>query len=143
VDSKLMQDQDIIRDFLVEGHENLSRLELEIVQFEKHPKDAAADEEVVEIHSVADANIRAGVALLDKLMDLVGELVLTRNQLLQFNGARADAALNATSQRLNLIIAELEERVMTMRMQTTGMVWNNPPRVVRDVAPAPGQPSPP
>ncbi len=67
-------------------------------------------------------------------MDLVGELVLTRNQILQFNAEREDAALNATSQRLNLITTELQEGVMKTRMQPIGMVWNKLPRVVRDMA---------
>lgn len=84
--------------------------------------------------AVADANIRVGVGLLDKLMDLVGELVLTRNQILQFNTEREDAALNATSQRLNLITTELQEGVMKTRMQPIGTVWNKLPRVVRDMA---------
>jgi two-component system, chemotaxis family, sensor kinase CheA len=89
--------------------------------------------------SVADANIRVGVGLLDKLMDLVGELVLTRNQILQYNADREDAALNATSQRLNLITTELQEGVMKTRMQPIGMVWNNLPRVVRDMGLALGK----
>lgn len=84
--------------------------------------------------AVADANIRVGVVHLDKLMDLVGELVLTRNQILQFNAEREDPALNATSQRLNLITTELQEGVMKTRMQPIGMVWNKLPRVVRDMA---------
>jgi len=67
-------------------------------------------------------------------MDLVGELVLTRNQILQFNTEREDAALNATSQRLNLITTELQEGVMKTRMQPIGTVWNKLPRVVRDMA---------
>jgi len=89
--------------------------------------------------AVADANIRVGVGLLDKLMDLVGELVLTRNQILQFNTEREDAALNVTSQRLNLITTELQEGVMKTRMQPIGMVWNKLPRVVRDTAVALGK----
>ena len=72
-------------------------------------------------------------------MDLVGELVLTRNQILQFNAEREDAALNATSQRLNLITTELQEGVMKTRMQTIGVVWNKSPRVVRDMAVALGK----
>jgi two-component system chemotaxis sensor kinase CheA len=88
---------------------------------------------------VADANIRVGVVLLDKLMDLVGELVLTRNQILQFNTEREDATLNATAQRLNLITTELQEGVMKTRMQPIGVVWNNLPRVVRDMAVALGK----
>jgi two-component system, chemotaxis family, sensor kinase CheA len=72
-------------------------------------------------------------------MDLVGELVLTRNQILQFNTEREDAALNATSQRLNLITTELQEGVMKTRMQPIGVVWNKLPRVVRDMAVALGK----
>jgi two-component system chemotaxis sensor kinase CheA len=92
------------------------------------------EDEPAKSSAVADANIRVGVGLLDKLMDLVGELVLTRNQILQFNAEREDAALNATSQRLNLITTELQEGVMKTRMQPIGMVWNKLPRVVRDIA---------
>ena len=96
--------------------------------------EAAKSEEALKSSHVSDANIRVGVGLLDKLMDLVGELVLTRNQILQFNTEREDAALNATSQRLNLITTELQEGVMKTRMQPIGMVWNKLPRVVRDMA---------
>jgi two-component system chemotaxis sensor kinase CheA len=92
------------------------------------------DEELVRSSAAADANIRVGVLLLDKLMDLVGELVLTRNQILQFNAEREDVKLNATSQRLNLITSELQEGVMKTRMQPIGVVWNNLPRVVRDMS---------
>jgi len=98
------------------------------------PEGAKPDEEIAKSSAVADANIRVGVGLLDKLMDLVGELVLTRNQILQFNTEREDAALNATAQRLNLITTELQEGVMKTRMQPIGMVWNKLPRVVRDMA---------
>ena len=97
--------------------------------------DEGRREEDSERHSAAvDANIRVGVGLLDKLMDLVGELVLTRNQILQFNSQREDADLNATSQRLNLITSELQEGVMKTRMQPIGVVWNKLPRVVRDMS---------
>jgi two-component system chemotaxis sensor kinase CheA len=84
--------------------------------------------------AAVDSNIRVDVGLLDKLMDLVGELVLTRNQILQFNAEREDLALNATSQRLNLITTELQEGVMKTRMQPIGVVWNKLPRMVRDMA---------
>jgi two-component system chemotaxis sensor kinase CheA len=259
-----MQDQEVVREFLVESHENLSRLDRELVELEKHPKDAALlasifrtihtikgmcgflafstlerishqtenllsqlrdglreltpslvsliletvdatrkvlasietsgeegpdrfeslterirvaaqltaspgnqstpgvmptavaespdnngpselseskkpEEDTTKSSAVADANIRVGVGLLDKLMYLVGELVLTRNQILQFNAEREDAALNATSQRLNLITTELQEGVMKTRMQPIGMVWNKLPRVVRDTALALGK----
>ena len=97
------------------------------------------DEEEPTRSSAADANIRVGVVLLDKLMDLVGELVLARNQILQFNVDRDDPALNSTSQRLNLITSELQEGVMKTRMQPIGMVWQSLPRVVRDMSVALGK----
>ena len=104
-------------------------------------RQASKGEEDDSAHSstAADANIRVGVLLLDKLMDLVGELVLTRNQILQFNAEREDPDLNATSQRLNLITSELQEGVMKTRMQIIGVVWNSLPRVVRDMAVALGK----
>ena len=103
------------------------------------PESKKLDEDATKSSAVADANIRVGVELLDNLMDLVGELVLTRNQILQYNNEREDAVLNATSQRLNLITSELQEGVMKTRMQPIGMVWNKLPRVVRDMALALGK----
>ncbi len=100
---------------------------------------AEPGEEPARSSTAVDATIRVGVGLLDKLMDLVGELVLTRNQILQFNNEREDAALNATSQRLNLITTELQEGVMKTRMQPIGMVFNKLPRVVRDMSVALGK----
>ena len=84
--------------------------------------------------SVSDSTIRVDVGLLDKLMNLVGELVLARNQILQFSTQSADSAFLATSQRLNLITTELQGSVMKTRMQPIGNVWSKLPRVVRDLA---------
>ena len=89
--------------------------------------------------SVSDASIRVDVGLLDKLMNLVGELVLARNQILQFSNTTEDAGLLAPSQRLNLITTELQEGVMKTRMQPIGNIWNKFPRTVRDVAAACGK----
>lgn len=82
----------------------------------------------------AESTLRVDVALLDRLMNLVGELVLTRNQLVLHNAGRDDAALSAVSQRLNLLTSELQESVMKTRMQPIGVVWNKLPRIVRDLA---------
>ncbi len=83
---------------------------------------------------VADQSIRVDVALLDRLMNLVGELVLARNRVLQFTRADSDPAFVTTSQRLNLITSELQEGVMKTRMQPVGSVWSKFPRVVRDLS---------
>ena len=68
-------------------------------------------------------SIRVGVTLLDKLMNLVGELVLARNQLLQLSNTMESAGFQAVSQRMNLIATELQEEVMKTRMQPIGNVW--------------------
>ncbi len=78
--------------------------------------------------------IRVDVALLDRLMNLVGELVLARNQILQFSATLESATLTGSTQRLNLITTELQEGVMKTRMQPIGNVWSKFPRIVRDLS---------
>ncbi|MFO0636895.1 MAG: chemotaxis protein CheA [Nannocystaceae bacterium] len=84
--------------------------------------------------SVSDTAIRVDVGLLDRVMNLVGELVLARNQILQYGATFKDAGFANASQRLNLLTTELQEGVMKTRMQPIGNVWNKFPRVVRDLA---------
>ncbi len=84
--------------------------------------------------SASESTIRVDVALLDKLMTGVGELVLARNQILQFANGNVESELHRTSQRLNLITSELQESVMKTRMQPIGNVWSKFPRLVRDLA---------
>jgi len=67
-------------------------------------------------------------------MNLVGELVLARNQVLQFTTSSSDNGFLATTQRLNLITTELQESVMKTRMQPISNVWSKLPRVVRDLS---------
>ena len=87
----------------------------------------------------SDSSIRVDVGLLDKVMNLVGELVLARNQVLQFANRAKDTGFLAASQRLNLITTELQAGVMKTRMQPIGNVWGQFPRTVRDVALACGK----
>ncbi len=89
--------------------------------------------------SAADLSIRVDVGLLDKLMNLVGELVLARNQILQHSTTIVDPGLVATTQRLNLITSELQGAVMKTRMQPIGNVWSKFPRILRDLALACGK----
>jgi len=84
--------------------------------------------------SVADTSIRVDVGLLDQLVNLVGELVLARNQLIRTADSGNDPALAATAQQLDHITTSLQERVMRTRMQPIGSVWSRFPRVVRDLA---------
>ncbi|WP_138757103.1 chemotaxis protein CheA [Modestobacter altitudinis] len=82
---------------------------------------------------VAESTIRVDVDLLDNLMLLVGELVLTRNQIVQYVGRQNDQDLIRASQRLNLIASELQESAMKTRMQPIDHIWSKLPRVVRDL----------
>ena len=98
------------------------------------PETGGTESSEARVSGVSDSTIRVDVGLLDKLMDLVGELVLARNQMLQFNSQRSDSAFLSTSQRLNLITTELQGSVMKTRMQPIGKVWAGLPRLVRDLA---------
>jgi two-component system chemotaxis sensor kinase CheA len=89
--------------------------------------------------SISDRTIRVDVGLLDTLMNLVGELVLARNQILQDTGTADGTSLTAAAQRLDLLTTELQEGVMKTRMQPIGNVWSKFPRVVRDLAVACGK----
>lgn len=89
--------------------------------------------------SVVDSNIRVSVDALDDLMNLAGELVLARNQILQFTTTQRDAGLPATAQRLNLITTEMQAKVMKTRMQPIRVVWSKFPRIVRDLGQAFGK----
>ena len=93
-----------------------------------------SDSEIAPKASVSESAIRVEVGQLDKLMNLVGELVLARNQIIQNVTQPDPAALLAASQRLNLITTELQGSVMKTRMQPIGNVWAKFPRIVRDVA---------
>ena len=84
--------------------------------------------------SIADTSIRVDVSLLDRVMNLVGELVLARNQIMQYGATSKDAGFVNASQRLNLLTTELQAGVMKTRMQPIGNVWNRFPRIVRDLA---------
>ncbi|HEU5018597.1 MAG TPA: chemotaxis protein CheW, partial [Pseudolabrys sp.] len=83
--------------------------------------------------AVAAQSIRVSVNLLETLMTMVSELVLTRNQLLQMVRGRADSEFKAPLQRLSLVTTELQEGVMKTRMQPIGSAWSKLPRIVRDL----------
>lgn len=82
----------------------------------------------------SDTSLRVNVSLLDTLMNLAGELVLSRNQLLQAISSGDPRAAETSGQRIDLITSELQEAIMLTRMQNIGIVFNKFPRVVRDLA---------
>jgi two-component system, chemotaxis family, sensor kinase CheA len=85
-------------------------------------------------HGGDTSTIRIQVSLLDNLMNLVGELVLVRNQVLQFTDRNADQDFQKLSQRLNIVTSELQNDVMKTRMQPVGTILTKFHRVVRDMS---------
>ena len=97
-------------------------------------KVSAAENTPAKESTVAAQSIRVHVDLLEDLMTMVSELVLTRNQLLQILRAQKESEFATPLQRLNLVTSELQEGVMKTRMQPIGNAWAKLPRVVRDLA---------
>ncbi|MDR3739392.1 MAG: chemotaxis protein CheW [Terracidiphilus sp.] len=82
--------------------------------------------------SAAESTLRVDVALLNRMMNLVGELVLTRNQILQ--ATSTDPGMTLLSRRLDMVTADLRESVMKARMQPVSNVFSKMPRIVRDLS---------
>lgn len=83
--------------------------------------------------AMAAQTIRVTVDVLEDLMTLVSELVLTRNQLLQLARGQ-ESAFTVPLQRLSQITSDLQDGVMKTRMQPIGNAWNKLPRLIRDLA---------
>lgn len=80
------------------------------------------------------SSIRVPVALLDNLMTLMGEMVLVRNQVLQYSNRTEDLEFSSMSKRLNVVTSEIQEEIMKTRMQPIGNVLEKFNRVVRDLS---------
>jgi two-component system, chemotaxis family, sensor kinase CheA len=80
------------------------------------------------------ATVRVNLSLLDKLMTLAGELVLTRNALLKKTAESDLEGIVNITQRVDGVTSELQESIMATRMQSVGTVFNKFKRVVRDLA---------
>jgi len=86
--------------------------------------------------SLASQSLRVNVDVLENLMTMVSELVLTRNQLMQIQRANGSGGTDFTAplQSLNLVVSDLQEGVMKTRMQPIGNAWAKLPRIIRDLS---------
>lgn len=84
--------------------------------------------------SVVDSVVKVNVRLLDEIMDMVGELVVNRNQILQYASKLDDFELQKLTHQLDVITSELQNEIMSTRMQPVGQVLNKFERVVRDLS---------
>jgi two-component system chemotaxis sensor kinase CheA len=101
--------------------------------------DAAKDDET---GKSANQSIRVTVDTLERLMTMVSELVLTRNQLLEIVRRHEESEFKTPLQRLSNVTAELQEGVMKTRMQPIGNAWQKLPRIVRDLSNEPEEDRP-
>jgi two-component system chemotaxis sensor kinase CheA len=91
------------------------------------------EEKAAKQHEATDGTVRVNVAVLDKLMNLMGELVLARNQMVQSVRALRDQTAQGAAQRLSLVTSDLQEQIMKTRMQPVSRVFEKIPRQVRDL----------
>ncbi len=83
---------------------------------------------------MSNQSIRVNLTVLENLMQMVGELVLTRNQLLQLSRNKDNDEFTTPLQHLSYITSELQEGVMKTRMQPIGNAWAKFPRLIRDLS---------
>ncbi|MBN2810075.1 MAG: chemotaxis protein CheW [Deltaproteobacteria bacterium] len=100
----------------------------------KTPTDSGRTDSGKADKNESQASLRVSVSLLESLMTLAGEMVLSRNQLLQAISQHDQHSIKLSGQRIDLVTSELQEAIMLTRMQPIGSVFNKFPRVVRDMS---------
>ncbi len=85
-------------------------------------------------NSNSETTLRVDTELLDKIMNMVGELVLIRNRLNKISELKDYVNLNTSIKNLDLITTDLQNNLMKTRMQPIKKVFSKFPRVVRDLA---------
>jgi two-component system chemotaxis sensor kinase CheA len=103
-----------------------------VAEAPKPPQELAEVPKKVAGTAASDSTLRVDVMLLNRMMNLVGELVLTRNQILQ--ATSQDPNLTLLSRRLDMVTADLRESVMKARMQPVSNVFSKFPRIIRDLS---------
>lgn len=102
----------------------------------KKPKkpNAAGEQEAKQAKRGEETVVRVDVGLLDDLMNLVGELVVCRNQILRFPIDPTQNELTSSIHQLDHLTSAIQEKVMKTRMRPVGGAWRRLPRIVRDLA---------
>ncbi len=80
------------------------------------------------------STIRVALGTIERIMRLVSELVLTRNQLLELARTLPHDEFAAPLQRLSGVTSDLQDGVMRARMQPIERLFGPLPRMIRDLA---------
>jgi two-component system chemotaxis sensor kinase CheA len=89
--------------------------------------------------AAGENTVRVDVVVLDRLMNLVGELVLARNRIGAIASLDEDGVLAASYRDLRVVASDLQDSVMTARLQPVGTVTGKFHRIARDLAAALGK----
>ena len=104
------------------------------------PVDTVDIEPLVPLAVASTENsVRVDVGILDKLMDLVGELVLARSRIGELAALDDEGPLAAPYRELRVVTGDLQDSVMTARLQPIGTVTGKFHRIARDLATALGK----
>ncbi|OGK11541.1 MAG: hypothetical protein A2W80_17000 [Candidatus Riflebacteria bacterium GWC2_50_8] len=95
---------------------------------------AAGEAEVIHVQEKAEPTLRVKVSLLEDLMNLAGELVLSRNQLREGLNRNDMRAIRISGQRMGQVTTELQETIMMTRLQPLDRVFSKFPRMIRDLS---------
>lgn len=87
----------------------------------------------------ADTHLRVPIVLIDSLMNLAGEAVIARNELLQKTQELQDQRFFAATRKLGHLITNLQEQIMRTRLQELNAVFQRVPRIVRDASHSTGK----
>ena len=98
------------------------------------PKPAPAGKPAAKAGGETEQTIRVDTKRLDAIVNLVGELVLSRNRLKTLRSRIRDEELDRAVSSLDIATARLQTAVMRTRMQPVGKVFSRFPKVARDVA---------
>ncbi len=95
---------------------------------EQHPSEA------IQVAEKTEPTLRVKVSLLEDLMNLAGELVLSRNQLREGLSRNDMRAIRISGQRMGQVTSELQETIMMTRLQPLDRVFSKFPRMIRDIS---------
>src|SRR5688572_20260543 len=103
------------------------------------PTVLAAAQSVEAGRARSSRNVRIDLRRLDALMNLIGELVITRGRLVELAVTRDDAALTDAVTEASRLVSDLQEQIMASRMVPVWQVFDRFPRLVRDSSRALGK----
>lgn len=102
-------------------------------------EDRPVPADLTPLASTTENTVRVDVTVLDTLMDLVGELVLARSRIGELAALEEDGLLAASYRDLRVVTADLQDSVMSARLQPVGTVVGKFHRIARDLAAALGK----